>query len=128
MPSVARAVRTWKPGLSTCHWYLAATCSVLVLPEECGGGFFWETTSGFIPVFSTVWFDSGYMCLSVYGGVGLAGCDAPRAVFLRGFQSLVCCIMAGMDQQEQFVYWSCLMCAGFLFLWEMTSCFLRIQR
>ena len=44
---------------------------MLVLPEECGGGFFWETTSGFIPVFSAVWFDSGYMCLSVYGGVGL---------------------------------------------------------
>ena len=28
---------------------------------------------------------------------------------------LVCCIMAGMDQQEQFVYWSCLMCTGFLY-------------
>ena len=27
---------------------------------------------------------------------------------------LVCCIMAGMDQQEQFVYRSCLMCTGFL--------------
>ena len=25
------------------------------------------------------------------------------------FQALVRCIMAGMDQQEQFVYWSCLM-------------------
>ena len=123
MPSVERAVRTWKPGLSTCHWYLAATCSVLVLPEECGGGFFWETTSGFIRVFSAVWFDSGYMCLSVYGGVELAGYDAPRAVFLRGFQALVRCIMAGMDQQEQSVYWSCLMCTCFLFLWEMTSCF-----
>ena len=34
---VARAVRTWKPGLSTSHWYLAATCPVLVLPEECCG-------------------------------------------------------------------------------------------
>ena len=32
--SVARAVRTSKPGLSTSHWYLAVTCSVLVLPEE----------------------------------------------------------------------------------------------
>ena len=31
--SVARAVRTWKPGLSTSHWYLAP-CSVLVMPEE----------------------------------------------------------------------------------------------
>ena len=25
---VARAARTWKPGLSTSHWYLAPTCSV----------------------------------------------------------------------------------------------------
>ena len=31
--SVARAVRIWKSGLSTCHWYLAATCSVLVLEK-----------------------------------------------------------------------------------------------
>ena len=31
--SVARAVRTWKPGLSTSHWYLAP-CSVPVMPEE----------------------------------------------------------------------------------------------
>ena len=55
---------------------------MLVLPEECCGGFlgdyFW-----FLPVFSAIWFDSGYMCLSVFG-VGLAGCDAPRAVFLLG--------------------------------------------
>ena len=102
MRSVARAVRTWKPGLSTCHWYLAATCSVLVLPEECGGGFFWETTSGFIPVFSAMWFDSGYMSVSVYEA-GFAGDIAPRAVFFRGFQAVLRCIMAGMDQQEQFV-------------------------
>ena len=26
--SVARTVRTWKPGLSTSHWYLAVTCAV----------------------------------------------------------------------------------------------------
>ena len=77
--SVAHAVRTWKPGLSTSHWYLAATCSVFVLPDCCGG-FFWELTSGFIPVFSANWFDNGYMCLSVYGGLGFAGCDALRAV------------------------------------------------
>ena len=32
--SVARAVRTWKPGLCTSHWYLAVTCLVLVLSEE----------------------------------------------------------------------------------------------
>ena len=103
-----RLVRHWIHVFCCFLWfcgplYLAAACSMLVLPEECGGGFFWETTSGFIPVFSTIWFDSGYMCLSVYRGVGLAGCDAPRAVFLRGFQALVRCIMAGMDQQEQFV-------------------------
>ena len=30
----ARAVRTWKPGLSTSHWYLPPTCSVPVTPEE----------------------------------------------------------------------------------------------
>ena len=30
--------------------------------------FFWETTSGFISVFSASWFDSGYMFLPVYGG------------------------------------------------------------
>ena len=60
-------------------------------------------TSGLIPVYSAIWFDSGYMCLSVYGGVGLAGCDAPSAVFLRGVQALMRCIMVGMDQQEQFM-------------------------
>ena len=30
----ARAVRTWKLGLSTSHWYLAPTCSVPVTLEE----------------------------------------------------------------------------------------------
>ena len=98
-----RLVRQWIHVLRCLVWFcgplfLVATCSVLVLREECGGGFFWETTSGFVPVFSTILFDSGYMCLSVYGGVGLAGCDAPRAVFLRGFQALMRCIMAGMDK------------------------------
>ena len=29
----ARAVRTWKPGLSSSHWYLAPTCSVPFTPE-----------------------------------------------------------------------------------------------
>ena len=100
--SAARAVRTWKPGLSTSHWYLAATCSMLVLPDCCGG-FFWELTSGFISVFRAIWFDNGYMCLSVYGGFGLACCDAPRAMFLCGFQALMRCIMAGMDQKEGYV-------------------------
>ena len=82
--------------------YLTVTCSEFATGVH-DYGLFWETASAFIPVFSTIWFDSGYMCLSVYGGVGLAGCDAPRAVFLRGFQALMRCFMAGMDQQEQFV-------------------------
>ena len=103
--SVARAVRTWKPGLSTSHWYLVATCSVLVLPEECCGGFFWEITSGFFP-YSALFGSTVDTCVCQSSeACGLAGCDAPRAV---------CCIMASMDQQEQFVYWSCLMCTGFL--------------
>ena len=34
-------------------------------------GFFWETTSGFIPVFNAIWFDSGYMTVSVYEAVSL---------------------------------------------------------
>ena len=66
-------------------------------------GFFCEMAAGFFLVFSVAWFDSGYMCLSVYGGVGLAGCDAPCAVFFRGFQALMRCIMAGMDQLEHFM-------------------------
>ena len=32
--SVARVVRTWKPGLSTSHWHLAPSCSVPDTPEE----------------------------------------------------------------------------------------------
>ena len=32
--------------------------------------FFWETTSGFITVFSASWFDSGYFFPPVYGGPG----------------------------------------------------------
>ena len=66
-----------------------------------GNEIFWETTSGFIPIFSAIWFDSGYMS-AVYE-TGFAGDIAPGAVFLRGFQALMRCIMAGMDQQEQFV-------------------------
>ena len=31
--SVARAVRTWKPGHSTSHWYLTPSCLVPVTPE-----------------------------------------------------------------------------------------------
>ena len=50
---------------------LRSVCSYLFgsgLPEECVRGFFWETTSGFIPVFSVVWVDSGYMFASIHRG------------------------------------------------------------
>ena len=121
-----RLVRQWIYVLRCLVWfcgplYLAATCSVLVLP-----GFFWETTSGFIPVFSAIWFDSGYMCLSVYGGVGLAGCDAPRAVFLRGFQALMRCIMAGMDQQEATRQQRCVRASAWV-RWHFFSSAIRVQ-
>ena len=33
----------------------------------------------------------------------LAVCDAPLAVFLRGFQALMPCIMAGLDQRDSYV-------------------------
>ena len=49
-----------------------------------------ELTSGFIPVFSAIWFDVV---------LGLAGCDAPRAVFLCGFLDLMRCIMAGIGPE-----------------------------
>ena len=45
--------------------YLAATCSVLVCPEEYST-WFWEMTSGYV-VFSASWFDSGYIFMPVYG-------------------------------------------------------------
>ena len=44
-------------------------------------------------------FDSGYVSVSV-SEAGFAGCDTPRAVFLCGYQALMRCIMASMDQQE----------------------------
>ena len=53
----ARAVRTWKPGLSTSHWYLTPTCSVPVtLEEHRKFGVFWETTSRYFydPLYLTV--------------------------------------------------------------------------
>ena len=68
-------------------WYLAATCSVLVLPDCCSE-FFWELTSGFIPVFSAIWFDNGYMFLSVYEGLGFAGGDTPRAVLPEAYREI----------------------------------------
>ena len=99
-----------------CHWYLAATCSVLVLPEECCGGFFWEITSGFFP-YSALFGSTVDTCV----------CQSSEAwgllvvMHLALCSLLVCCIMAGMDQQEQFVYWSCPRRTGYWFFWEMTS-------
>ena len=65
---------------------------------------FWENTSGYA-VFSASWFDSGYVIVSLrrrwycfraqrgtcYASVTEFSCcyDAPRAVFLRGFQALM---------------------------------------
>ena len=57
MPSVALAVRSWKPGLSTSHWYLAP-CSVPVSPEEH------RTNSGFWE-FATRFFFYGPLYLAV---------------------------------------------------------------
>ena len=60
---------------------------------------FLENTSRYA-VFSASWFNSGYMLLPVYVVVFLAGCGARRAVFLSGFQALMPCIMAGLDQRD----------------------------
>ena len=48
--------------------YLAVTCSVS--PGEYKSWIFWEMSSGINPVFSTLWFDSGYMLASVYEASG----------------------------------------------------------
>ena len=48
--------------------YFAVTCSVS--PGEYKSWIFWEMSSGIIPVFSTLWFDSGYMLASVYEASG----------------------------------------------------------
>ena len=63
-------------------------------------GFSWEVTSGIIYVFSTLWFDSGYMSVSVYEA-GFAGDIAPRAVLssLTGWLMMLG-IMAGMVQED----------------------------
>ena len=42
---------------------------VLVLPEEYNTWIIWDVTSGYA-VFSSTWFDSGYIFLPVYGGPG----------------------------------------------------------
>ena len=52
--------------------------------------FLWEMTSWMdCRVQLCIWFDSAYMCLSVFVVVFLSGSDAPRAAFLRGFQALM---------------------------------------
>ena len=104
--------------------YLAVTCSVFARGAQ-DYGLFWENTPGYA-VFSASWFSSGYMLLpvcvvvgtvSVYSamlvpqwymlcvshGVSCLVVDAPRAVFLRGVQALMPCIMAGMDQRDSYV-------------------------
>ena len=81
--------------------YASVYASVSSPAEHDKLGFLRETTSGLISVFSAIWFDSGYMSVSVCEA-GFAGDIAPRAVFLRGFQALMRCIMSSMDQ-EQFV-------------------------
>ena len=53
--------------------YLAATCSVLFFPEECGGGFFWEVTFGGCRVQILLWFNSGCIFLSVHALVSSPG-------------------------------------------------------
>ena len=57
---------------------------------------------GTVSVHSAMLVPQWYM-LCVSHGVSLLVANAPRAVFLRGFQALMRCIMAGMDQQEQLV-------------------------
>ena len=80
--------------LRTGPLYLTVTCTVFGV-RLCSTRIriFWGTTSGFIPVFSAIWFDSGCMSVLVYEAC-FPGDSAPRAVFLRGFQALVRCIMA----------------------------------
>ena len=52
------------------HLYLAVACSTLSVLEEHSSSIFWEIISRYV-VFSGSWFDSGYMFMSFYGGVGL---------------------------------------------------------
>ena len=77
---------------STERSFLAATCSLLYVAEECTTmRTFWVMTSRVISAFSTHWLDSGYMhgvslrgCALVdydSGMAGFAGYYAPRAVF-----------------------------------------------
>ena len=66
----ARAVRTWKPGLSTGHWYLAPTCSLPVTLEEH------KKIWSFLGDDYAVLYDLSYMavtCSAFAGGVQVCG-------------------------------------------------------
>ena len=71
--------------------YLAVTCSVLVCLRSTCVDFFWETTSGFISVFSASSSDSGYMFLPVYGGALYSdpATDSRPALFITVYSALL---------------------------------------
>ena len=71
--------------------------------------FFWETSSGFIPTFSALCFDSGYM--SAVFEAGFAGNTALHAVFssLVGKPRMLV-ILAGMDQEDSLLFYGSGMC------------------
>ena len=54
-------------SIAPCIWQSCVRCSVFAcgVPDY---GFSGEMTSGMVSVCSTLWFDSGYMSASVYGG------------------------------------------------------------
>ena len=57
--SVFSAISILEPLVSDSHLFV-------VSPEEYMIQIFWEMTSRIISVFSTLWFDSGYMLVSVF--------------------------------------------------------------
>ena len=61
--SILVSGHVFRPLVSASHLFFAS-------PEEYMICIFWEMTSGIIHVFSTVWFDSGYMSLSGYEAFG----------------------------------------------------------
>ena len=65
------AVFTWVWPFFYVLLSLTVTCQFWFCLRSTGAPIFWETTSWFIPVFSSSWFDSGCMFMSFYGGVGL---------------------------------------------------------
>ena len=91
---------------------------------------FWEITSGFIPVFSAIWFDSGYMCLSSrcvsfvvfrpdalhHGRFGLEGqlCGEMVVVILvitqRQIPMSYSFLGCGPDVQKTVAFHSCISC------------------